>query len=351
MRQMCQDVLSLLQAGRFVFIRHGFETLSQAQSKSLFRTARRVPTVHEVHANWKSSLASSFATRTRDKDAIIILTRRTLNHLNGDDANGFSVKGGICTADNISLVKDDGVFGVVNLLVKIFLHAAGVDFDGFGAAIGCPANQGYLMGGKKLHLPLQFSRCSMSLVHAALRQLKCIKSRMGSKAGHAIPMPPKMSRDAYCSALGSRSCDDRGMDKLEHKRPEKYECFVYCCKGFYNMFQKVAPDGLKCGDDCFNYKDKVNVPMVVEASHPGNPAKRKAVPSMPENVQAKAKSEIREMLNSICFEIQKINERLSAVDQRLLVVDKKIDAQNVKIRCLENRMPEIVPKVQEMDIR
>ncbi|XP_037576899.2 uncharacterized protein LOC119459142 [Dermacentor silvarum] len=248
--------LSLLQVGRFVFIRHGFETLSQAQSKSLFRTTRRVPTVHEVHANWKSSLASSFATRTRDKDAIIILTRRTLNHLNGDDANGFSVKGGICTADNISLVKDDGVFGAVNLLVKIFLHAAGVDFDGFGAAIGCPANQGYLMGGKKLHLPLQFSRCSMSLVHAALRQLKCIKSRMGSKVGHAIPMPPKMSRDAYCSALGSRSCDDRGMDKLEHKRPEKYECFVYCCKGFYNMFEKVAPDGLKCGDDCFNYKDK-----------------------------------------------------------------------------------------------
>ncbi|KAH7959771.1 hypothetical protein HPB49_013712 [Dermacentor silvarum] len=93
-----------------------------------------------------------------------------------------------------------------------------------------------------------------------------------------------------------------------------------------------------------------DVPIVVEASHPGNPARRKAVPSMPENVQAKAKSEIREMLNSICFEIQKINERLSAVDQRLLVVGQKIDAQNVKIQCLGNRMPEIEPKVQEMDI-
>ncbi|KAL1416057.1 hypothetical protein MTO96_006528 [Rhipicephalus appendiculatus] len=91
--------------------------------------------------------------------------------------------------------------------------------------------------------------------------------------------------------------------------------------------------------------------MVVEASHSSNPAKRKAVSSMPETVQAKAKSEIREMLNSICFEIQKINERLSAVDQRLLVMDQKIDAQNVKIACVENRVQGTESKVQEMDIR
>ncbi|KAL1443742.1 hypothetical protein MTO96_030192 [Rhipicephalus appendiculatus] len=94
-----------------------------------------------------------------------------------------------------------------------------------------------------------------------------------------------------------------------------------------------------------------DVPMVVEASHSSNPAKRKAVSSMTETVQAKAKSEIREMLNSICFEIQKINERLSAVDQRLLVMDQKIDAQNVKIACVENRVQGTESKVQEMDIR
>ncbi|KAH6932023.1 hypothetical protein HPB50_002517 [Hyalomma asiaticum] len=71
------------------------------------------------------------------------------------------------------------------------------------------------------------------------------------------------------------------------------------------------------------------VPMVVEAGSSGNPAKRKAVSSSDANVQAKAKSEIKETLNSVCLEIRRLNERLSAVDQRLTVMDQKIDAQNV----------------------
>ncbi|KAH7976756.1 hypothetical protein HPB52_019036 [Rhipicephalus sanguineus] len=69
--------------------------------------------------------------------------------------------------------------------------------------------------------------------------------------------------------------------------------------------------------------------MVVEAGPSGNPAKRKAVSSSVENVQAKAKSEIKETLNSIRLEIQRLNERLSVMDQRLTVMDRKIDAQNV----------------------
>ncbi|KAH7975512.1 hypothetical protein HPB52_002340 [Rhipicephalus sanguineus] len=58
------------------------------------------------------------------------------------------------------------------------------------------------------------------------------------------------------------------------------------------------------------------VPMVVEAGPSGNPAKRKAVSSSAENVQAKAKSEIKETLNSICLEIQRLNERLSVMDHQ-----------------------------------
>ncbi|KAL3223752.1 hypothetical protein MRX96_049685, partial [Rhipicephalus microplus] len=59
-----------------------------------------------------------------------------------------------------------------------------------------------------------------------------------------------------------------------------------------------------------------DVPMIVEAGPSGNPAKRKAA-TLAGNVQAKAKSEIKETLNSICIEIRRLNECFTVVDQRL----------------------------------
>ncbi|KAL1447177.1 hypothetical protein MTO96_044355, partial [Rhipicephalus appendiculatus] len=42
---------------------------------------------------------------------------------------------------------------------------------------------------------------------------------------------------------------DRGTSKYEHKNPEKYECYAFCCKRVYKMIQMAGPDGLKCGED------------------------------------------------------------------------------------------------------
>lgn len=90
--------------------------------------------------------------------------------------------------------------------------------------------------------------------------------------------------------------------------------------------------------------------MVVEAGPSGNPAKRKAATSA-ENVQARAKSEIKETLNSICLEIHKLNERFSAVDQRLTVMDQKIDIQHARIQCVENQLQNAGLMVQSPNIR
>lgn len=94
----------------------------------------------------------------------------------------------------------------------------------------------------------------------------------------------------------------------------------------------------------------MEVPMVVEAGPSGNPAKRKAATSA-ENVQARAKSEIKETLNSICLEIHKLNERFSAVDQRLTVMDQKIDIQHARIQCVENQLQNAGLMVQSPNIR
>lgn len=66
---------------------------------------------------------------------------------------------------------------------------------------------------------------------------------------------------------------------------------------------------------------------------------------------SKAKSEIKEILNSICLEIQRLNERLSVMDHRLTVMDQKIDAQNVRIQCVESQLQNADPMVQSPDIR
>lgn len=248
--------LLLLGMGRFHFIRRGFLTLSPPQSKSLFSSSRRAPAINDVHKNWKSAIANQISGRTHGSDIIIILTRRPLTDASGNEASGFAMKGSICTKNNVVLVTDDGVYSAVNKLAKVIVHAIGVDVDGSGAAIGCPAHDGHLMGKGNLKLPLDFSRCTKKLFAGALRKLHCLKSRIAHKAGKNIPMPAKIKRSAYCSAFGSTDCDDQGTGSLEHKRPKKYECFVHCCKGLTRMDRKVAPDGLECGDDGFKVYDK-----------------------------------------------------------------------------------------------
>lgn len=233
-----------------------FSGLSPPQSKALFSSSRRASTINDVFRNWKSAIANQISGRTHGNDIIIILTRRPLTDASGNEASGFAMKGSICTKNNVVLVTDDGVYSAVNKLAKVIVHAIGVDVDGSGAASGCSAHDGHLMGKGNLKLPLDFSRCTKNLFAGALRKLHCLKSRIAHKAGKNIPMPAKMKRSAYCSAFGSSDCDDQGTGSLEHKRPKKYECFVHCCKGLTHMDRKVAPDGLECGDDAFKVYDK-----------------------------------------------------------------------------------------------
>lgn len=166
------------------------------------------------------------------------------------------MKSGICTLNNLLVVSDPGVLSTEDKLTKLFLYACGVDYDGYGGAKSCLTPAGYFMGSLMLRLPLEASYCTHALVGGALSRLPCIKSRRGRKAGYNIPGPPKMSREHYCSGFGAEPCDDEGMEKYEHKRPQRYECYAFCCKKGSKMLQMVAPDGLKCSDDGFTFRVK-----------------------------------------------------------------------------------------------
>ncbi|XP_049276295.1 uncharacterized protein LOC119374269 isoform X4 [Rhipicephalus sanguineus] len=199
--------LSLLGRGRFVFIWKGPYRLTQAESSVLFRTSARRPTTIDVHRNWLSKSSESIRARTRRNDAVVLLTKRSLTLPSGDEASGFAVKQGMCTKDHLIVVHDDGMFSGENNLVRFLLHS----------------------------------------------RLTCITSKISKKASHPIPKPPKITRDEFCDVFGAEPCDEEGMGKYEHKRPQKYECYVFCCKRASKILQMAGPDGLKCGEDVFLY--------------------------------------------------------------------------------------------------
>ncbi|KAL3194820.1 hypothetical protein MRX96_045904 [Rhipicephalus microplus] len=126
----------------------------------------------------------------------------------------------MCTKDDLIVVHDDGMFSAENNLVRFFLHSSGVDYDGYGSAKQCSAFGGYLMGSGLPRLPLEFSHCTMRLAYGAFSHLTCITSKMSKKAHHPIPSPPKVTRHEFCGVFGAEPCDDKGMDKYEHKRSE-----------------------------------------------------------------------------------------------------------------------------------
>uniref|UniRef100_A0A6G5A3E4 Metalloprotease n=1 Tax=Rhipicephalus microplus TaxID=6941 RepID=A0A6G5A3E4_RHIMP len=162
----------------------------------------------------------------------------------------------MCTKDDLIVVHDDGMFSAENNLVRFFLHSAGVDYDGYGSAKQCCAFGGYLMGSGLPRLPLEFSHCTMRLAYGAFSHLTCITSKMSKKAHHPIPSPPKVTRHEFCGVFGAEPCDDKGMDKYEHKRSERYDCYAFCCKGLYKILELAGPDGLKCGEDLLYSKGK-----------------------------------------------------------------------------------------------
>ncbi|XP_070378701.1 uncharacterized protein [Dermacentor albipictus] len=198
--------LQLLRAGTFYFVRKGFLTLSHEDSQALFLRTGRPANINEVYLQWKSTLANKYRRHTAGKDLVILITRRRVTAPNGDGGSGFALKGSLCTPDNLVLVKDDGSFLAVNNLVKVFLNSMGIDVDGVGAACSCRSDEGHLMG-TDLHLPLTFSDCTMRQLPEAIRKLTCLRKVASSKSAKTLPIPPFISRLAYCSALSLGHCD------------------------------------------------------------------------------------------------------------------------------------------------
>ncbi|XP_070378702.1 uncharacterized protein [Dermacentor albipictus] len=186
--------LQLLRAGTFYFVRKGFLTLSHEDSQALFLRTGRPANINEVYLQWKSTLANKYRRHTAGKDLVILITRM------------------------------------------------GIDVDGVGAACSCRSDEGHLMG-TDLHLPLTFSDCTMRQLPEAIRKLTCLRKVASSKSAKTLPIPPFISRLAYCSALSLGHCD------------EKF-CFVFCCRGFGPLNKMVAPDGLQCGKDVTGIVDR-----------------------------------------------------------------------------------------------
>ncbi|XP_072145292.1 uncharacterized protein [Dermacentor andersoni] len=232
-----------------------FLSLSHDESQALFVRNGRLANINQVFLQWKSTLATKYRRHTAGKDLVILLTRRMITAPNGEGGSGFALKGSLCTPDSFVLVKDDGSFLAVNNFVKVFLNSMGIDVDGVGAAGCCQNDEGHLMG-TDLHLPLTFSDCTMRQLPDAIRNLTCLRKVASSKSAKTLPIPPLISRLAYCSALSLGHCDKLGMGTLTGLTyPEKF-CFVFCCRGFGPLNKMVAPDGLQCGKDVTGFVDR-----------------------------------------------------------------------------------------------
>ncbi|KAL1483986.1 hypothetical protein MTO96_032841, partial [Rhipicephalus appendiculatus] len=72
---------------------------------------------------------------------------------------------------------------------------------------------------------------------------QCLGSKISEKTTKTIPVPAKIRRGDYCSALGLSECD-------------KYECLVHCCNRGSRMERLIAPDGLQCDEDPLHFYDK-----------------------------------------------------------------------------------------------
>ncbi|XP_049267157.1 uncharacterized protein LOC119373937 [Rhipicephalus sanguineus] len=199
--------LALLGVGPFKIILKGLHTLTPAESSAVFLRNGRPVSIDGIYRNLISLLKMNSKGHTHHKDLIVVVTGRQLVTKYGVPNNGFALRGSMCTGQSIAVVKDDGVFDIVNHLVKVMLHAFGVYFDGDGLARKCLNSDGFLMGKGKLNLPFAFSHCTKAQIAAVLSRLPCIKRQMKNKTSKSLPIPRKMGRMDYCEAIGAVNCD------------------------------------------------------------------------------------------------------------------------------------------------
>uniref|UniRef100_A0A6G5A7T4 Putative metalloprotease n=1 Tax=Rhipicephalus microplus TaxID=6941 RepID=A0A6G5A7T4_RHIMP len=192
-------------------------------------------------------------------DLLLVVTRRELVTKYGYHNNGFALRGSMCTGQNIAVVKDDGVFDIVNHLVKALLHAFGVDLDGEGFARKCSNSDGFLLGKGNANVPYSFSRCTKAQIAAVLSRLSCIRRQMKNKASKDLPMPQKIGRSDYCAAIDAVNCDDDGMENIEHLGTKKTACLVFCCTPPRTIKRIAAPDGLDCSNDLTGLLDMTHL--------------------------------------------------------------------------------------------
>ncbi|KAL1483987.1 hypothetical protein MTO96_032842, partial [Rhipicephalus appendiculatus] len=218
--------LTLLAVGQFKVMIQGIYTLTPAQSSAVFlKNGRLTP-----YVAGKESMLWEIRWRQQVIDC-------------------FTLRGSMCTGQNIAVVKDDGAFDMVNHLLKVLLYAFGVDLDGSGFARKCPNSGGFLLGTGKLNIPFSFSYCTKAQITSVLRRSICIRRQMKNKTSKGLPMPRKIGRTEYCKAIGAVNCDDDGMETIEHLGTEKTACQVFCCTPPRNMKTIPAPDGLDCSND------------------------------------------------------------------------------------------------------
>ncbi|KAL1445158.1 hypothetical protein MTO96_045161, partial [Rhipicephalus appendiculatus] len=141
-----------------VFIR-----LPQLRAAQFFFRHGILAPIDDVYKNLMLLLKRNSKTHGHHKDFVVVVTRRPLV-----TKWGFALRGGMCTGQNVAVVKDDGAFEMVNHLLKSMLHAFGVDLDGEGFARKCPNSGGFLMGKENFHIPLSFSYCTKAQVGAVL---------------------------------------------------------------------------------------------------------------------------------------------------------------------------------------
>uniref|UniRef100_A0A131YCZ1 Reprolysin n=1 Tax=Rhipicephalus appendiculatus TaxID=34631 RepID=A0A131YCZ1_RHIAP len=241
--------LTLLAVGQFKVMIQGIYTLTPAQSSAVFLKNGRLVSVENVYKRLMYLLRKNAKANVHHNDFAVVVTRRQLVTQNGVPTNGFTLRGSMCTGQNIAVVKDDGAFDMVNHLLKVLLYAFGVDLDGSGFARKCPNSGGFLLGTGKLNIPFSFSYCTKAQITSVLRRSICIRRQMKNKTSKGLPMPRKIGRTEYCKAIGAVNCDDDGMETIEHLGTEKTACRVFCCTSPKNIKEIAAPDGLDCSND------------------------------------------------------------------------------------------------------
>ncbi|XP_064490105.1 uncharacterized protein LOC135401565 [Ornithodoros turicata] len=184
---------------------------------------------------------------------IVLFTRRTvaLHQVAHDDAlsKGLAVhanpkRGGICGADNIVIVQDDGVFSGIASTIRRLARLLGANYD-YAKEPNCLYSSSMLMGDISQTRNYKMSPCTLQNLTASLGEASkqgCLVKKFESKVASTTKLPADLTNpDNYCAHIfpGKENIAQCTQEKWSLSLyPSAETCEVLCCHGLIDSWKR-----------------------------------------------------------------------------------------------------------------